>query len=185
LPCVFCLLLLFLFSFRCLTHLSSCFDLQDIFTQTTTAAALSFTSPFSLTISRTPSSSTASASSPFILNSLLAHFDTYFTSEPRLCDSSKRKESVKDAEGEVFFTTGAWDTPTHWKQTMFLLKEPIEVEVGALPLLSFPPFPVLSFLSLPFANALLSPQVPPSPVLSPLPRTRRIRVSSSLRPSGR
>ncbi|GAA5874422.1 hypothetical protein JCM8547_005395 [Rhodosporidiobolus lusitaniae] len=109
-------------------------SVADIFTQTATAASLSFTSPFSLTVSRPPassSSSTSSAPSSFKLHALLAHFDTYFTSAPRLCDSSLRKESVKTEEGEVFFTTGAWDTPTHWKQTLFLLKQPIEVEVGS------------------------------------------------------
>lgn len=34
------------------------------------------------------------------------------------------------AEGEVFFTTGPRGTPTHWKQTVFLLKEPLVVVEG-------------------------------------------------------
>ncbi|GAA5893921.1 hypothetical protein JCM6882_003128 [Rhodosporidiobolus microsporus] len=123
-------------------------SVADIFTQTATAASLSFTSPFSLPITRLPSShiphttttltsspSTTTTSSscdtePFTLHGLLAHFDTYFTSAPKVCDSSARKGSVKDEEGEVFFTTGAWDTPTHWKQTLLLLKEPLTVEIG-------------------------------------------------------
>ncbi|BGP18288.1 hypothetical protein JCM10213_008461 [Rhodosporidiobolus nylandii] len=104
-------------------------SVADIFTQTCTAASLSFTSPFHLSISRAPASSASATRFP--LYALLAHFDTYFTAEPRLCDSSKRKESVKPEEGEVFFTTGAWDTPTHWKQTLLLLKEAIEVEIGS------------------------------------------------------
>ncbi|GAA5976382.1 hypothetical protein JCM11641_005996 [Rhodosporidiobolus odoratus] len=103
-------------------------SVADIFTQTCTTASLSFTSAFTLPITRAPS--TSSTSSRFPLYALLAHFDTYFTSSPRLCDSSLRKESVSDQEGEVFFTTGAWDTPTHWKQTVMLLAKPIEVEVG-------------------------------------------------------
>ncbi|GAA5844790.1 hypothetical protein JCM11251_002277 [Rhodosporidiobolus azoricus] len=128
---------------------SSEVSVADIFTQTATAASLSFTSPFSLPITRLPAShpahttttssyppsstSSSASSSPsehFKLHGLLAHFDTYFTSEPRICDSSRRKESVKEQEGEVFFTTGAWDTPTHWKQTLLLLKDAITVEIG-------------------------------------------------------
>lgn len=30
----------------------------------------------------------------------------------------------------MFFTTGAWDTPTHWKQTMLVLAKPLEVTIG-------------------------------------------------------
>lgn len=102
--------------------------ITDILTGSTSISALSFTSPFKLPINRSPTSSPDSKS--FLLHSFLAHFDTYFTSSARLADSSLRKESVKENEGEVFFTTGAWDTPTHWKQTAFLLKNPIEVEIG-------------------------------------------------------
>ncbi|GAA6033815.1 hypothetical protein JCM8097_000355 [Rhodosporidiobolus ruineniae] len=104
-------------------------SVADIFTQTATIASLEFSSPFSLSVTRAPASSPNA--STFTLHALVAHFDTYFTSEPRLADSSLRKESVKADEGEVFFTTGAHDTATHWKQTMFLLKKPIEVEIGA------------------------------------------------------
>ncbi|GAA5986806.1 hypothetical protein JCM5350_005245 [Sporobolomyces pararoseus] len=104
-------------------------SITDILTGTTSIAALSFTSPFKLPINRSPSSSPSSTT--FLLHSFLAHFDTYFTASARLADSSLRKDSVKNDEGEIFFTTGAWDTPTHWKQTAFLLKEPIEVEIGS------------------------------------------------------
>ncbi|GAA6019815.1 hypothetical protein JCM11491_000281 [Sporobolomyces phaffii] len=104
-------------------------SITDILTGTTSIAALSFTSPFTLPINRAPSSSPSA--STFRIHSFLAHFDTYFTASARLADSSLRKESVRDAEGEIFFTTGAWDTPTHWKQTAFLLKEPFEVEIGS------------------------------------------------------
>lgn len=101
---------------------------QDIYTQTATIASLSFSSPFSLTITRAPASSPNTTT--FTLHALLAHFDTYFTSAPRLADSSLREQSVKSDEGEVFFTTGAWDTPTHWKQTMLVLAQPLEVAIG-------------------------------------------------------
>ncbi|GAA5906701.1 uncharacterized protein JCM6883_004560 [Sporobolomyces salmoneus] len=104
-------------------------SITDILTGTTSIAALSFTSPFKLPINRSPSSSPSATT--FLLHSFLAHFDTYFTSSARLADSSLRKESIKGEDGEIFFTTGAWDTPTHWKQTAFLLKEPIEVEIGS------------------------------------------------------
>ncbi|KAJ8292672.1 Protein arginine N-methyltransferase 3 [Rhodotorula toruloides] len=107
---------------------SSEVSIADIFTQTATIASLSFTSPFSLPITRAPANTDSSA--PFTMHSFLAHFDTYFTSAPRLADSSKRASSVSEADGEVFFTTGAWSTPTHWKQTFFLLREPIQVRVG-------------------------------------------------------
>lgn len=39
-------------------------------------------------------------------------------------------------EGEVFFTTGPRGTPTHWKQTVFLLKEPLVVVQGSSHILS-------------------------------------------------
>ncbi|GAA5934247.1 uncharacterized protein JCM15063_004516 [Sporobolomyces koalae] len=104
-------------------------SITDILTGTTSIEALSFTSPFTLPIERAPASSPESKS--FLLHSFLAHFDTYFASSARLADSSLRKSSVRDQDGEIFFTTGAWDTPTHWKQTAFLLKQPIQVEIGS------------------------------------------------------
>lgn len=105
--------------------------MQDIYTQTATIASLSFSSPFSFSVTRAPASSPEATS--FTLHALLAHFDTYFTSAPRVADSSLREKSVREPEGEVFFTTGAWDTPTHWKQTMLVLAQPLEVTIGALP----------------------------------------------------
>ncbi|GAA5853699.1 hypothetical protein JCM3766R1_000594, partial [Sporobolomyces carnicolor] len=103
----------------------------DILTGTTSIAALSFTSPFKLAIDRAPASASSSSSSTFVVHSFLAHFDTYFAKSARLCDASLRNESVRADDGEIFFTTGAWDTPTHWKQTAFLLKDPLEVEIGS------------------------------------------------------
>jgi len=102
---------------------------QDIYTQTATAASLSFSSPFTLPITRLPSSSPSSAPS-MTLHALVAHFDTFFTSTPRLLSPPARAASASEP-GEVFFTTGAWDTPTHWKQTLLVLREPITgIEVG-------------------------------------------------------
>ncbi|GAA5864847.1 hypothetical protein JCM3774_004248 [Rhodotorula dairenensis] len=103
-------------------------SIADIYTQTATIASLSFSSPFSFSVTRAPASSPDATS--FTLHALLAHFDTYFTSAPRVADSSLREKSVREAEGEVFFTTGAWDTPTHWKQTMLVLAQPLKVAIG-------------------------------------------------------
>ncbi|GAA5846271.1 hypothetical protein JCM9279_005883 [Rhodotorula babjevae] len=104
-------------------------SIADIYTQTATAASLSFSSPFTLPITRLPSSSPSSASS-MTLHALVAHFDTFFTSSPRLVSPPARAASASEP-GEVFFTTGAWDTPTHWKQTLLVLREPIAgIEVG-------------------------------------------------------
>ncbi|SCV73747.1 BQ2448_6177 [Microbotryum intermedium] len=94
---------------------SNTISISDIVTQTTTVAGLSFTSPFTLTANQSTT-----------VNAFLAHFDTFFTSDARLVHSQSELK-----EGEVYFTTGAHGTPTHWKQTMFLLKEPIQVEQGA------------------------------------------------------
>ncbi|SCZ88312.1 BZ3500_MvSof-1268-A1-R1_Chr10-2g02915 [Microbotryum saponariae] len=95
---------------------SDTISISDIVTQTTTVADLSFTSPFKLTANRSTT-----------VNAFLAHFDTFFTSDARLMHSQSELK-----RGEVYFTTGAHDTPTHWKQTMFLLKEPIQVEAGTV-----------------------------------------------------
>lgn len=46
-------------------------------------------------------------------------------------------QGLKDREGEgarrkiTSFSTGPESVPTHWKQTLFLLKEPITVHEGA------------------------------------------------------
>ncbi|GAA5999244.1 uncharacterized protein JCM10292_001696 [Rhodotorula paludigena] len=104
-------------------------SIADIYTQTATISSLSFTSPFVLPITRAPLSSPNEPHN-ITLHALLAHFDTFFTSAPRLLSPPQRDASVAGAEGEVFFTTGAWDTPTHWKQTMLVFKDPMTVSVG-------------------------------------------------------
>ncbi|GAA5822642.1 hypothetical protein JCM3770_002852 [Rhodotorula araucariae] len=103
-------------------------SIADIYTQTATIASLSFTSPFTLPITRAPMSSPNAET--FTLHALVGHFDTFFTSAPR-CFSPPARAASTDQDGEVFFTTGAWDTPTHWKQTLFVLREPIAgVRIG-------------------------------------------------------
>lgn len=91
--------------------------LRDIVTQTVTVPELSFTAPFELTAAR-----------PSTVRAFLGHFDTFFTADGRPADARLGAQALKDQE--VFFTTGPEDTPTHWKQTVFLLKEPFQVEEG-------------------------------------------------------
>ena len=86
-------------------------------TQTISVPELSFKTAFSLT---------ATKSSP--VHAFLGHFDTFFSVDGRIASASAGKGGLKG--GEVFFTTGPQGTPTHWKQTMFLLREPLQVSEG-------------------------------------------------------
>jgi protein arginine N-methyltransferase 3 len=97
-----------------LTHERS---LQDIVTQTVTVPELTFSTPFSLTATKSTT-----------VNAFLGHFDTFFTTDGRLASANEGPVALKDSE--VFFTTGSHGTPTHWKQTIFLLREPIKVSEG-------------------------------------------------------
>ncbi|KAI5481118.1 protein arginine N-methyltransferase 3 [Pseudohyphozyma bogoriensis] len=91
-------------------------SLIDIVTGTVTVPELSFTTPFSLT-----------ATTKTKVHAFLGHFDTFFTTSGSLVSPVPPH---KLSSTEVFFTTGPAGTPTHWKQTVFLLRKPIEVEVG-------------------------------------------------------
>ena len=93
---------------------------QDVVTQTITVPDLSFKTPFLLT-----------ATKPSKVHAFLGHFDTFFTVDGRLASAAEGKAGLSG--GEVFFTTGAQGTPTHWKQTMFLLREPLVVVEGTSP----------------------------------------------------
>ena len=104
--------------------------IKDILISTATVKSLDFTSSFSLTSTRTGH-----------MHAFLGHFDTFFTpdgasvADDAQVDLTRHDESLK-VEGksgdknEVSFTTGPEGVPTHWKQTLFLLKEPIEIVVG-------------------------------------------------------
>lgn len=74
---------------------------------------LDFKSDFKLTITKSGT-----------IHGFLGWFDTFFTIDSRKVDS---EESLRSSSGsrEVFFSTGPFTTPTHWKQTFFLLKEPL------------------------------------------------------------
>lgn len=90
---------------------------QDVVTQTITVPELSFSNPFTLT---------ATKAAP--VHAFLGHFDTFFTKDGRLASAGAGRKGMTG--GEVFFTTGPQGTPTHWKQTMFLLREPLVVAPG-------------------------------------------------------
>lgn len=42
----------------------------------------------------------------------------------------KRKESMSERGKDVSFSTGPQSAPTHWKHTLFLLREPITADEG-------------------------------------------------------
>lgn len=85
-----------------------------------TVPELSFSTPFTLT-----------ASTSTKVHAFLGHFDTFFTADGRLASAKLGAKDLK--EGEIFFSTGAHSTTTHWKQTVFLLREPFEVAEGESP----------------------------------------------------
>lgn len=76
--------------------------LCEIDLKTCNVQACDFSSKFSL-----------KASKDGLLTSLVGYFDTFF-----------------DLPNSVHFSTGPQSTKTHWQQTVFYLKEPIEVKVG-------------------------------------------------------
>ncbi|KAM0747348.1 S-adenosyl-L-methionine-dependent methyltransferase [Meredithblackwellia eburnea MCA 4105] len=96
-------------------------SLIDIPTQTVTIPELSFSTPFVLTSTRSTT-----------LHAFLGHFDTFFTHDGRVVPGLEGEKGINldGKKGEVFFSTGADVTPTHWKQTVFLLKDPIAVQDG-------------------------------------------------------
>jgi type I protein arginine methyltransferase len=88
-------------------------------------------------------------------HAFILYFDTFFSpsgnpvpentsvhlvkeGEPTLAEvwqvpgKSKRKDSTCQKGKEVSFSTGPLSTPTHWKHTLFLLREPIKVEEGKI-----------------------------------------------------
>jgi protein arginine N-methyltransferase 3 len=118
--------------------------LQDIYLGDVTTKRLEFSSPFTLV-------STAVRRTK--IHALVLYFDTFFeaTGSPIASDTavhvtrdgselaevwpigrrnSVRRQSVKSRQGIVSFSTGPRSAPTHWKHTIFLLREPIVVTEG-------------------------------------------------------
>lgn len=68
------------------------------------------------------------------VHGFLGWFDTFFTTTSTLVPSLILQESpdtIKSPE-QVAFTTGPHGTPTHWKQTFFMLDRFVEVQEGDL-----------------------------------------------------
>lgn len=69
-----------------------------------TTDCINFSAPFTLNVKKTGS-----------LTAIVGYFDIFF-----------------DLENPVHFSTGPYSTPTHWKQTVFSLSEPISITEGEI-----------------------------------------------------
>ena len=113
---------------------------QDIDTYTATPKSLNFQVPFHLM-------STCTATTT--VRAFLTYFDTFFSSRQGPSSQVPAEQAVQDTsyqtdeyermagivEGhgngtEVSFTSGPSGQETHWKQMVFLLREPIVLEPG-------------------------------------------------------
>lgn len=121
--------------------------LQDIYLGDVTTKRLEFSSSFTLV-------STAVRRTK--IHALVLYFDTFFeaTGSPITSDTAvhvtrdgselaevwplgrrhsvPRRQSVKSRQGITSFSTGPRSAPTHWKHTIFLLREPIVVTEGTV-----------------------------------------------------
>lgn len=77
-------------------------ELQSFDLYTVTTECVNFTSPFSLKVKKTGS-----------LTAIVGYFDVFF-----------------DLDNPIQFSTGPHAAPTHWKQTVFSLSEPVSVTEG-------------------------------------------------------
>ncbi|KAH9030338.1 S-adenosyl-L-methionine-dependent methyltransferase [Lactarius pseudohatsudake] len=127
------------------TVMSEPYMIKDIHLGDVTTKRLEFSAPFTLV-------STAARRTK--IHALVLYFDTFFepTGSPISSDtvvhvtrdgselaevwpvgrrlSVPRRQSVKSRQGIVSFSTGPRSAPTHWKHTIFLLREPIVVTEG-------------------------------------------------------
>ncbi|KIO25717.1 hypothetical protein M407DRAFT_75351 [Tulasnella calospora MUT 4182] len=129
--------------------LGEAITIKDIPVQHIAIRQLDFVSQFTLTTTRSGE-----------LNSFIVYFDTFFTTDGKDLDvdakvelhkapippvgilsppvrrpslrarSASRRESTTGLPKSVSFSTGPRSMPTHWKQTVFLLREPIRVRKG-------------------------------------------------------
>lgn len=76
-----------------------------------------FKTDFSLTVTKSGT-----------IHGFLGWFDTFFTVDSRKVESEESlyKSDDSSSSKEVFFSTGPFTKATHWKQTFFLLKEPLK-----------------------------------------------------------
>ncbi|KAF8272591.1 S-adenosyl-L-methionine-dependent methyltransferase [Lactarius quietus] len=129
------------------TVMSEPYMLKDIYLGDVTTKRLEFISPFTLV-------STAARRTK--IHALVLYFDTFFepTGSPIPSDTAvhvtrdgselaevwpvgrrhsvHRRQSVKGRQGIISFSTGPRSAPTHWKHTIFLLREPIIVTEGTI-----------------------------------------------------
>ena len=66
-----------------------------------------------------------------------------------------------------YLSTGPQEMPTHWKQTVFYLRDPINVTTGSH-LDTFPWAPIASLLLLPEVQRLVGEKMPVSVVIKQL-----------------
>ncbi|KAK0449453.1 S-adenosyl-L-methionine-dependent methyltransferase [Armillaria borealis] len=130
------------------TIISAPYTIKDLYLGNISTRQLNFSSPFTL-VSRADRRTKVTA---FVL-----YFDTFFTKTGKPVSPSTQVKVVKEDEAvlaEVWpvggkpppqrrpsqgadrekvtsFSTGPQSIPTHWKQTLFLLREPIVVEEGS------------------------------------------------------
>lgn len=127
--------------------LSAPATVKDLYLSTITTRQLNFSSPFTLV-------STAERKTK--VHALLLYFDTFFTVSGKPVSPATEVKVIKEDDvvlAEVWpvggkpapkrrasqsreiekitsFSTGPQSIPTHWKQTLFMLREPISVEEG-------------------------------------------------------
>ena len=117
--------------------------LQEINTRLVTVSELDFSSDFILEIQRDG-----------VLHGIVGWFDTYFLgptcstrslsqslndskiectneSQDALKEKNEFKNDYKETVQPIIFSTGPQSTPTHWKQTLFLFNESINVIQGS------------------------------------------------------
>ncbi|XP_043479685.1 protein arginine N-methyltransferase 3 [Leptopilina heterotoma] len=82
--------------------ITSVAQLQSFDLYTVDTNCVNFSSPFELTVKKTGS-----------LTAIVGYFDVFF-----------------DLDNPISFSTGPQSTPTHWKQTVFSLSEPISISEG-------------------------------------------------------
>ncbi|KAJ6554983.1 protein arginine N-methyltransferase [Mycena vulgaris] len=133
------------------TLLSAPYPVKDLHLGVITARQLDFVSSFKLV---------STAERRCKVNSLILYFDTFFTGDGQPVSAGTEVKVIRESDpvlAEVWpvggrpapqrrvsssvaneaakitsFSTGPQSIPTHWKQTLFLLREPIVVEEGSI-----------------------------------------------------
>lgn len=96
--------------------ISDAVPIKDLYLQQITVKQLDFSSPFEIVANRAGT-----------IYALGGWFDTWFTRDGHPIPLSQEAQHVP---GETYLTTSPFGEDTHWKQTIFVLKNPIEVKQG-------------------------------------------------------